>query len=90
MVLKVTNGTKVPFDAALAGVSLTYGEDGVAADSIIDIPKVTCSFEQKILPGRSGSTTCGFAIDRTPVTLQAQVRLGFDVTHEPPIFTGKA
>jgi hypothetical protein len=90
--LKISNGTKSVYDPALVTATLSSGSEGVAADSVVDMPTVSCSFTQKILPGRSASTVCAFALvkDQMNVPVQMQVGLGFDLIHSAPIFTGKA
>lgn len=87
--IRITNGSKEPFDATLAVPSATYGEAGTTAEIVTD-DKLGLGFTGKILPGKSMSAPWGFAIpkkDLGNVTLQLELAV---LDKEPAIFTGSA
>jgi hypothetical protein len=87
--IRITNGSKEPFDATLAVPSATYGEAGTTAEIVTD-EKVGGGFTGKILPGKSMSAPWAFAIPKKElgnVTLQLELAV---LDKEPAIFTGSA
>lgn len=87
--VRITNGSKEPFDATLVVPSATYGEAGTTAELVTD-EKVGGGFTGKVLPGKSMSAPWAFAIPKQElgnVTLQVELAV---LDKEPAIFTGSA
>ncbi|WP_460528350.1 hypothetical protein [Flindersiella endophytica] len=87
--LRITNGSKAPFDATLSVPSVTYGDAGETAEGVFD-DKAGAGFAGKVLPGKSMSAPWAFAIPKAELAdVTLQLELGA-LDKEPAIFTGSA
>lgn len=61
--VSIRNGTTAPFDATLASVKLSYGEDGIEAEQIYDSGKgYGGGFEGSIARGKTKTVSIAFAV----------------------------
>lgn len=87
--VRITNGSKAPFDATLVVPSVTYGEAGTTAEAVIT-DKIGGGFTGKVLPGKSMSAPWAFAIPANElgdVTMQVELAV---LDKDAAIFTGSA
>lgn len=85
LTVKITNGTKKPFDTALVGVNVKAGADGAATENIYDDTSGT-GFSGTIVPGSTATAKFGYdipkgAAGKLDIEVQPDSGLEYDSWH---------